>query len=105
MYIISEQKIQTQSLTVMKAKITYIQNEEEGSKIVEQGEIYMAHKMNESQFIDAIKDLYSDAWMPEVVGVEIIKEEKKEEPKTSGKVRRVGYGEDERGGQVFINNA
>jgi hypothetical protein len=88
----------------MKAKITYIQNEEEGSRIIEQGEVYMAHKMNESQFIDAIKELYSDAWMPEVVSVEVIKEEKVQ-PKSSGKVRHLGYGEDERGGRVYVNRA
>lgn len=79
----------------MKAKITYINKDEtEGSRIIEQGEVYMAHKMNEAQFIEAIKDLYSDVWMPEIVDVEIIKEEKVE-PKTTGKIYRQGYGEDE----------
>lgn len=79
----------------MKAKITYINKDEtEGSRIIKQGEVYMAHKMNEAQFIEAIKELYSDAWMPEVIDVEIIKEKKKE-AKASGKIIRQGYGEDE----------
>lgn len=81
---------------LMKAKVTYIKdNEEEGSRVIKQGEVYMAHKMNEEQFTEAIKELYSDAWMPEVVDVQIIKEEKKKEVKTSGKIYRQGYGEDE----------
>ena len=91
----------------MKAEITYIKKDEtEGSRIIEQGEVYMAHKMNESQFINAIKELYSDAWMPEIVDVQIVKEEIEEkEDSTTGEVVRLGYGEDERGGRVFINNA